>query len=165
MDIHDFRKRLERAVKRLKEHPGVSEDNKQLIMRFIESIKAEGLSLARQTGYVQRLTLIAHMLRKDFQEATREDVEAIMTDINTDKRAEWTKDNYRVAAKRFWRWLRRLEDNEDPPETSWIKVGKAKSRTILPEDLLAKQETQRLSEAAEHPRDKAYVALCDESGG
>jgi hypothetical protein len=37
-----------------------------LVMQFLERLKAEGLSLARQMGYVQRLTAIAVMLEKDF---------------------------------------------------------------------------------------------------
>jgi integrase len=163
-DIHDYKRRLERAVKFLGAHPKVTDQNKTLIMQFIDRLKAEGLSVARQAGYVQRLTTIAVMVRKDFDLATKEDIESLTRTINAREWAEWTKDNYRVTVKRLWRWLRNLEKGKDPPETEWIKIGKAASRTILPEDLLTKDETQKLIQAAEHPRDKAYVAVADESG-
>lgn len=163
-DIHDYPRRLERAIRLLETHPEISQHNKQLVMKFLDSLKAEGLSFARQTGYVQRLTAIASMLQKDFDRVTKQDIEKLMMVVNGKKWTEWTKDNYRVAVKRFWRWLRALDEDEDPPETRWIKIGKAQSRPILPDDLLTKEETQKLIQAAEHPRDKAYVAVCDESG-
>jgi hypothetical protein len=38
-------------------------------MQFLDRLKAEGPSLARQAGYVQRLTSIAVVLGKDFDKA------------------------------------------------------------------------------------------------
>jgi integrase len=163
-DIHNYPRRLERAIKFLNAHRGVSEHNKTLVMQFLDRLKAEGLSLARQAGYVQRLTSIAVVLGKDFDKANQQDIEQLIKAVNAKDWAEWTKDNYRVTVKRFWRWLRELPRGKDPPETEWIRIGKAQSRTILPQDLLTKEETQKLIQAAEHPRDKAYVAVADESG-
>jgi site-specific recombinase XerD len=90
----------------------VSRKNKQKILQFLERLKSEGLSLARQTGYVQRLTTIAVMLGKDFEETTKQDVEKLMKAVNGGDWAEWTKDNYRVAVKRFWRWIKGLRRAE-----------------------------------------------------
>jgi integrase/ribosomal protein L40E len=155
---------LERAIKFLKAHPGVSQRNKALVMEFLDRLKAEGLSLARQMGYVQRLTTIAVILGKDFDKTNQQDIEQVVRSINAKDWAEWTKDNYRVTVKRFWRWLKGLARGKDPPETEWITIGKATSRIILPQDLLTKEETGRLIQVAEHPRNKAYVAVSDESG-
>jgi len=164
IDIHNYPRRLERAIKFLNAHRGVSEHNKTLVMQFIDRLKAEGLSIARQAGYVQRLTTIAIILGKDFDKTNQEDIEQLIRTFNAKDWAEWTKDNYRVTVKRFWRWLKELPRGKDPPETEWITIGKAQSRTVLPEDLLTKEETQKLIQTAEHPRDKAYVAVADESG-
>ena len=135
------------------------------MMQFLDRLKAEGLSLARQAGYVQRLTSIAVILKKDFDKTNQQDIEQLIRTVNAKDWAEWTKENYRVTVKRFWRWLKGLARGKDPPETEWITIGKAQSRTVLPEDLLTKEETRKLIETAEHPRDKAYVAIADESGG
>jgi integrase/ribosomal protein L40E len=163
-DIHDYKRRLERAVKFLGAHPKVKEQNKTLIMQFIDRLKAEGLSVARQAGYVQRLTTIAVILAKDFDKAEQPDVEQLIKAVNARDWAEWTKENYRVTVKRFWRWLKKLPKGKDPTETEWITIGKAESRTVLPEDLLTREEIQKLIHAAAHPRDKAYVAVASESG-
>jgi len=58
IDLHDYGRRLERAIRFLNAHPKVSKKNKEKTLQFLERLKAEGLSLARQTGYVQRLTTI-----------------------------------------------------------------------------------------------------------
>jgi hypothetical protein len=56
---------------------------------------------------VQRLTTIAVMLGKDLKEATKQDIEKLMKTVNARDWAEWTKDNYGVAIKRFWCWMNR----------------------------------------------------------
>jgi len=114
IQVHDYERRLNRAVRHLKAQANVSQQNKDHIMRFLDRLKAEGLSLARQAGYVQRLTTIAVMLKKDFHLATKEDIESLTRTINAREWAEWTKDNYRVTVKRLWRWLRNLEKGKRP---------------------------------------------------
>jgi len=96
-DIHNYPRRLERAIRFLNAHPGVSQHNKTLVMQFLERLKAEGLSLARQMGYVQRLTTIAVMLAKDFDKTNQEDIEQLIKAVNAKDWAEWTKDNYQVV--------------------------------------------------------------------
>jgi len=54
-----------------------------------------------------------------------------------------------------------------PKLVSWIKIGVKKSETKLPSEgeLLTEEEVQRLIEAADHPRDKAFISMLWESGG
>jgi hypothetical protein len=51
IDLHDYGRRLECAIRFLNVHTKVSRKNKQKILQFLERLKAEGLSLGRQTGY------------------------------------------------------------------------------------------------------------------
>mgnify|MGYP002153783759 CR=1 FL=1 len=101
----------------MKARPKVSKRNKDMVMRFLDRLRAEGLSLARQTGHVQWLTAIAVMLRKDFDQTAKQDIERLMRAVNATDWVEWTKDNYRVTVKRFWRWLRGLEKGKNLLET------------------------------------------------
>jgi len=164
IDVHNYERRLVRAVRFLNNHSKVSSENKRKILEFLEHIKAEGLSLARQVSYTQWLTTIALLLRKNFEDTDRSDVERLLVKVNSRDWSDSTKENHREAVKRFWRWLRGLKDGKDPEETDWFKVGKHKPREILPEELLSREEAKRLIEVAEHPRDRAYVAVSDESG-
>jgi integrase/ribosomal protein L40E len=151
-------------VRFLEKHPKVSPENKRKILEFLEYIKAEGLSLARQVSYVQWMTTIAVVLGKDFNDSTRQDVEKLLVKLNGRDWADATKENHREAVKKFWRWLKGVDDGKDPEETEWFKVGKHKPKEILPEELLSRDEANSLIEAADHPRDRAYAAVSDESG-
>jgi integrase len=164
IDVHNYKNRLVRAVRFLKEHPELTAENKSTILAFLDRIKAENLSLARQVSYVQWLTTIARLLGKDFAESSKQDVEKLLAKINERDWSDSTKENHREAVKRFWRWLRGIEKGQDPEETNWFKVGKHKPGKMLPEQLLTLEECNRLIAAAEHPRDRAYVAVSSESG-
>jgi integrase/recombinase XerD len=165
IDIHNYQQRLERAVRFLKAHPKVTDENKVEILKFLEHIKAENLSLARQVSYVQWMTTIAVTLRrKDFTQTKKQDVEVLLAKFNAREWSDATKENYHEAVKKFWRWLRKLPKGEDPEETEWVKVGGAKGRKLVPKELLTGEEANSLIAAAEHPRDKAYAAVTDETG-
>jgi integrase/ribosomal protein L40E len=164
IDIHNYKQRLKRATRFLENHPEISLENKNKILGFLDRIRAEGLSPARQVSYVQWLTTTAVTLGKNLDEATKHDIEHLMKTINSKDWSNSTKENYRETIKKFWRWLKGLEKGKDPPETDWFRVGKGKGKDILPEELLTREEAKRLIEVAEHPRDKAYVAVSDESG-
>ena len=45
-----------------------------------------------------------------------------------------------------------------------MRVGGAKRRKIIPEELLTAEEANSIVAAAEHARDKAYAAVTDETG-
>jgi len=60
----------------------------------------------------------------------------------------------------FYRWLRKCEH---PEEVSWIRI-KVKSAPKLPEELLTVEEINKLVNAAEHVRDKAFILTLYESG-
>jgi len=104
------------------------------------------------------MTTIAVAL--NFDNTKKQDVEALLAKLNGKQWSAATKENYHEAVKKFWRWLRGLPSDEDPEET----VGGAKGRKIIPEELLTTEEANAIIAAAEHPRDKAYAAVTDESG-
>jgi site-specific recombinase XerD len=165
-NIHHYHKRLERAIRHLKNHPEITEENKAQILSFLERITAEGLSLARQVSYVQWLTTIAAALPpgRNFTDTTQADVQRIVAGFNNRDWTDSTRQNHRQAIKRFWRWLRKCPEGEDPPETEWFKAGKGKGCKILPEQLLTREEARKIITAAEHPRDKAFISILDEAG-
>lgn len=80
------------------------------------------------------------------------------------KLTSWTIWGYKVTAKVFWRWLRGLEEGEDPPETAWIKTTMAKIAKILPNDLLDKNDVLAILRAATHPMIKALIITGHEAG-
>jgi len=132
------------AVKLLIGSKPILNENKKRILEFRQHCVASGLSVARQLYYLQRLTRIAERLgEKRFEDCGRADIQVLMEHVNTAKTESgkpwsgWNKAAYALTIKKFWRWLKQVEDSdEDPPETSWIKIRWPTDSQILPEDIL-----------------------------
>jgi len=77
----------------------------------------------------------------------------------------WTKHQYKVILKRFYKWLKG-NDEEYPPEVKWIKCVMKKTEQKLPGEgeLLTEEEIKKLIHTAESPRDKALISTLFESG-
>jgi integrase len=170
-DIHNMERRYENALRLPTENKNIHPENRAKILEFLTHCKARELRKARQVFYLQHLTTIATILAsKRFTDTVKQDVEAIFAKLSerkgrAGKKLEpWTTWGYKVTAKVFWRWLRGLDEGEDPPETAWIKTTMAKIAKILPDDLLNKTDVLAILRAANHPMHKALVITGHEAG-
>jgi site-specific recombinase XerD len=102
------------------------------------------------------------MLNKDFDIATRSDVEALVMAIQRSDYAEWTKHDLKLTIKKFYRWLR--GNGQDPPETAWIKLTMRSCNRKLPDELLTQEDVSNLISACQNPRDRAFIAFLYETG-
>ncbi|MFC1560874.1 tyrosine-type recombinase/integrase [Candidatus Latescibacterota bacterium] len=136
--------------------------NQKIILDFANYCFAEGLSTRRVLKYVSTLLPIAMHLKKDFYDVKRADIQSFVEKIEHSNYAEWTKHDYRVTLKKFFKWFRGTD--EYPVEVSWLKTGVSKNRQKLPEELLSPQEVNDMIVAANNSRDKALIALLYESG-
>jgi integrase/recombinase XerD len=159
----DREHRLERSIEDLKTDPKVLPANRKLILDFLQASRARSVGPARQIVYVYKLKKLSLILNKDFRKTTVKDMEKAIAGLETTRLSEWTKHTFKAVVKRFYQWLRGLED-EYPPEVKWIKLRLKNEGHMLPEELLTEEEVKRLAEAAEHPRDRAFVLTLYESG-
>ena len=165
IDIHDYDRQLARLLKRIKTDEKISDANKITILKFHDRLLADNLSKARVIYYLGRLSIIAAWIKKDFGEAVRKDIEAVMRKVNQMDYTEWTKADYRVTLKKFYKWLRDYnEKGAYPPEVSWINTHVSIDKQNLPDNLPNDEDVKKMIEAAEHPRDKALIACLYESG-
>jgi integrase/ribosomal protein L40E len=160
VDIHNYDKYLEYFLKKLDK---LDSSNKDFIIKFVDRLFAEGLSKGRIAKYVYCLINIAKFLNKPFLEATKEDIEKVVGKIEKNESwSEWTKHEYKVVLRRFYKWLRNSEDY--PPEVKWIKITSKKSFEKLQGKILTLEEVEKLANATDNPRDKAFVLVLFESG-
>lgn len=75
--------------------------------------------------------------------------------------SEWTKHDYKLILKIFFRWLRKTEDY--PEEVRWIKT-RIKNNNLLPEEVLTEDEIKKMAECAFNLRDRALILVLYESG-
>jgi len=143
-------------------HNPLSKRNVELIRLFERGLFSEGLSAARVKKYLDHLRKVGEWLGKSFDEAERRDIEEVVYKIERSDYSPYTKHDYKVVLKRFYRWLRRSEDY--PEEVKWIRTTLKVKDELLPEDLLSEEEVMKLVEACTNPRDKAFIITLYESG-
>lgn len=149
--------RFEEKMKRL------SEKNREHVTKFMNDCYAEGLSRRRVLKYQGQILNIIKWLGMNLQDVKKEDMKRLVGEIERSDYMEWTKHDYKVTIKRFWKWLRQTEDTY-PEEVRWIKTTMRNSRSKLPEDLLSQEDVRKLIESAVNFRDKALISFLYESG-
>ncbi|MFA5142190.1 MAG: tyrosine-type recombinase/integrase [Candidatus Woesearchaeota archaeon] len=164
-DIHNYARQAQWALRRLKDS-SVSAHNQEIIRRFVDSLVAEGISLSRVAKYTDTLRFWALWLNKDFDIVTKEDIAPIVSQIQMDPNyGIWSKKSYKMAIKRFFKWLKNSGD-EFPPEVKWIKAKLRLCDKKLPSsgELLNEKDIEKLLKSINSPRDKAFVSMLWESG-
>lgn len=132
------------------------------ICRFLDFCVSEGLSERRISKYRGLLQNLSKWLKTGFREATKDDIQELVVRINKTSYSDWTKYNYKVAIKKFYKWLE--GDNEEfPKKVRWIKNVKVKNKKIA-DDLLTQEDVKRMIEKASNIRDKAIISVLYESG-
>jgi site-specific recombinase XerD len=163
--VHDYPRRMELAVKRLEENKKVSLHNRFKIFRFMDYLETRGVSQPRRIRYLVELTGLASMLSIDFEKATRRDIEKVILEHGRLDVSENTKADFKVTAKRFYKWLRDPNDTEYPVEVKWIRTTLKDRHSFLPEELLTEDDVLTLVKKAECSRDRALVSMLYDSGG
>lgn len=164
IDIHNYDRLLVSTLRRMKES-NISEKNKKIIEKFGDFCFASGIGKARVVKYTQTLKQLALWLKKDFERATKQDIEKVVISIQQrSDYSEWTKKDFNVTLKKFYKWLKGKD--EFPPEVKWISIRVNRSKVKLPgqDGLLTEDDIKKLIESTDHPRNKALISLLYESG-
>jgi len=112
-DIYNLRRRFDFAVSSVKDSPRISEANKKAILDFCNYCLAEGLTIVRVEHLLRCLKKMAEIFPKNFEEAAKEDIVDLVRRIESRRISAYTKRDYRVALKKFYKWLK--GDGEDYP--------------------------------------------------
>ena len=106
-DIYNIQGRLQNVTKRINQNPTISEHNKELIWKFCEHCKLQGLSTLRVLFYLNRFLNIVKLAKKDFDQMTRDDVQQLVLAIrelrkrNGEPVSERTMQDHLTAIKTF----------------------------------------------------------------
>ncbi len=170
VDIHGYDRRYENAKLGI-EKAEITKNNKNYIFRFDRACNLENLSISRRIRIIGTLIFVSKLLDKDFDKATKEDLKDVVLKI--DSRKDWsvaTMHTYKAIFKKFYKWLVFGDEYKMiqgyPEIISWLRVSiKSKDQPrVSSSDILTEREVEKLIEAAEHPRDKAFVSALYELG-
>jgi site-specific recombinase XerD/ribosomal protein L40E len=159
-EVYCFKRRIEACLRKIRNNPSIDEESKQKILDFYQECIVRGYSKARIIKYLVTLERIARDLGKPLTQAKKEDIVNLIAEIEQRGYSEWTKHDYKVILRIFYKWLRR---DDYPEEVNWIKVRDSRNHK-LPEEILTQEEVQRMIDAADHIRDKAFISTLYESG-
>ncbi|MFQ6051922.1 MAG: tyrosine-type recombinase/integrase, partial [Candidatus Hydrothermarchaeota archaeon] len=161
-EIYSIKRQYEYRVRSIREDEKITPRNKELILEFERDLFSEGLTLQRVLFYLNRLHMIARWIEKDLDKLDKKDVKNLVARIERSDYSEWTKKDYNVTIKKFYKWLNGGE--EYPEQVKWIRTTMKKDRQKLPEDLLTEEEVKKLIESAENIRDKTMISVLYEGG-
>ena len=161
-DLYNSVAQLERKVQEIKDSKELSSRNKELLLKYEESMVVEDLKPIRTLKVIRVTGYLTKWLDKDLDKADKADIDKLRAKINTSSYAEATKRDFLVAIKRFYKWLNGGEDYPDIVKR--IKTTGKADRKKLPEGLFKPEEIQRLIDVATTTRDKAIIAVLYESG-
>jgi integrase len=160
-EIYPLESILQRELKKAAADPF----NADLILNYHRYRTAEGISLARVCKCVGTVRRLSRLLGKPFASASKEDFVRLVSDLERSGLSDWTKRDYKILLKQFYKWLRDWEEGY-PPEVRWIKHARniENKRQILPQDLLTPEEKLAMLRATQNPRDRALLEIYFESG-
>jgi site-specific recombinase XerD len=162
LKIYDTEKKLKSKIRSMQRSDEISQKEKSLLLKFCDDCYSEGLSDHRVLFYLDKLTTLAKWSEEELHKLDKEKIKALVRKIERSNYSEWTKANYKIAIKKFYRWLRGGE--EQPEEVRWIKTTTKNNDHKLPEELLTEEEIELLVDNCENLRDKALVSVMYESG-
>lgn len=169
LDAYQWDKKI-KYQENLLRNAKMPEDDRELISEFVTEIKSEGHSKARVRFYLYQLRRFKEWLDVPFLKATKKDMKKAMAKIEGSKFSPHTKQNYKIAIKRFYHWLyneklnAKLKAKEYPECVEWISTTMGHAGRKLPEDILNEADVKKLLEHCDNIRNKALVALLWDSG-
>lgn len=165
MDIHNYQKRFEKTLDNINQAKDISQENKKAILKFKDYLLSEGIGVARIERYLYDLVRYSKMLGKYIVEASKDDLRAIVAEINQKPWTEESKKCFKVLLKRYYRFLAGIEEQGVYPEiVSWINTKISESKRKLPEELLNESEIKNIVQKCTNIRDRALISVLAESG-
>lgn len=164
--VYDTKKLIERERRKLSDPKSkIPKDVQTTIKSFIDDMRLkENIGEHRQLFYLTKLRVIYRWMGDSFLEPDENDIKRAVERINKDYDKPNTRDDYKVAVKRFYRWLIG-KDKVVPEFVQWIKLSSANEhKKEKPEKIISPDEYKKLLDACLKPRDKALLALLYDSG-
>ncbi len=176
--IHDYEYNLRNALSRVNSDPTLRDEDRRLLLAFLEHIKALRVSTGRQAKYANMLRTASRMLRVPWRRAKRKDIEDLMTkladheivSVRTGAVRHYSAEtmaDFSMVVKRFQKFVRYGDTDKETPypdEVRWLRKNVKESERRAPL-FFTDQEVEGMIRAADTLRDKAFIAAYGEMGG
>lgn len=147
--IYPLKERIEKEILKLNEDI----HNGEILIRYYK-VRSSQLAIATVFNNLNRLRIMSQILQKKFADATKQDIENLVFEIDRMCKSPNTANKYKKILKKFYQWMRESEP-EYPPEVKWIRMRKVPFVAVSENDLIPFEEALRITECASNLRDKA----------
>ncbi len=163
LNIYNNGRLLEHELRRL-EKSSVSEKNKADIKKYQKYLLANNVGTTRVVRISIELRKLALLLAKDFADASKPDMEELVSKVNQNTRySPATIASFKQILKQFYKFLKGNRE-EFPIEVRWIDTTiKNKDKKTF-EEMIHPQEISNVIYCCENVRDKAFISLLYETG-
>jgi len=172
LDLHNYDHLYALAEAQVRSS-SLSDRNKEFIFRYRDAcLLQQTCGKVRLIRVLGVLILFGKELGKDFDQVTRDDLQAVIAGLlaHQPAYAAETVGTYKAILKRFYTWLLAPTDFSTrapaPPLVSWIAthVRTRDKKRLQRNDLLLPADIERVIASCQNPRDKALIAVLWESG-
>lgn len=175
---HNKAKDYDKELKRLQKE-SISARNKALITEFTNYLFARGCSRLRVSKLSSQLRRICRLLKKDFDKATKQDIQGLIAQINqSDKWSAETINDYRRCVKQFYSHFEDIDERFESEDKDTLKEAKllykyiAKEiRTTIPpksidySEIITDDEINKVVDnGCRTIKEKAYLKMLHETG-
>lgn len=123
-----FARQVKVRTEKLKKDKSLSRMNRNLILDFIKkSVIRDDIQSLRILKTINTMSNLARMAEKDLDKTNRQDIEKIVQKIRDKYKAEWTRHDYLVFLKKFYKYMEG-DFIEYPDKVKWVKTTHKKSR-------------------------------------
>jgi len=163
MDIHNFPKKNEYMKERVKRYKNA---NSKIALSFIDHLVAEGCSEPRLFFYITKCATILRIMKENglkftFKEATKQDIEKLMTAIYSLQYRALTKNGLAYTLKKLVQYAKTGSIERGvpfPEEVSWVRANfKEKSPRVTADKVLSEEEFAQFMSHVNSPRDRAML--------
>lgn len=168
--IHDFAGKMAQLHARLRAS-SLLPDNVELILGFERLCAVEGLSTGRRWKLCEYLYVLAKRYHPgSFRSATAQDLHDVVLRLENSSYAPWTKHDFKVALRKFFRFV--VWGEEAPRHRGYpdivagisIRVARRDQVRVQRADILTEDEALRVIEAAPGTQERALVSMLYELG-
>lgn len=172
LDLHNYQRMYLLAEAQVRQS-SISDRNKDFIFRYRDAcLLQQTCGKVRLIRVMGVLVLVAKLLGKDFDQASREDLQRLVSGMLSRQPpySPETLGTYKAIVKRFYTWqVNPLEFNTKataPPLVGWITthVRTRDKKKLQRNDLLLPADIERVVVSCQNIRDKALVAVLWETG-
>ncbi|KAF6247126.1 hypothetical protein C6990_05445 [Nitrosopumilus sp. b3] len=161
-ELYQLDKRIDSELRKIKD----DKYNSETLRKYYYVRVAEGVSKSRICKCLNTLRQVSTDIGKPFEDVTKDDLIKFVADLERKDWSDWTKRDFKIIIKKFWKSFKDWDDYGYPPEVRWIKDKKnlQSKHPILPKNLLTYDEKIALLNATQNPRDRALLEIFFESG-